>query len=218
MFATEKGGFKKIEVQDMNGKVLCVAHDAVIDNGRMILKGYNLGIVQHQRKVNCIAYMEDGIVPFDAVVTMSMDRQMNLEVLGAGLKEDRRDSLKVRTSVEETIMQVKSTGNASRYVMMIQDVIKLRDISMGGIGFMSNRPYFKHQKLMINLSNVRPDLVVEALVLRKKRLGDMDEYKYAYGCKFIGVTDSVSRVICEHVFKIQVEENEREKERKELIG
>ena len=206
--AKNRGGFKKIDVMGPGGRVVVSASEIVIDAGRMILKGSGFMLLPHQFEVDCIAYMTDGLVPFRARVTLSTEKQVNLEILGASAKMDRREALKVPTNAIESVLEVHGTGFHHKHYIVLEDEIKLINLSMGGIGFYSNRPYFKHQKLLIQLAMIRQDFVIEAEVLRKIRRkpgayeGQM--YKYSYGCKFNCNSEAKNRMLCEHVFRLEM--------------
>ena len=158
-----RDGFKKIEILGTSGKPIVSASEIVIDAGRMILKGNNFKLIPHQMEVDGVAYMADGIVPFKALVTLSTNQQVNLEVLGASSKEDRRASLKVPTDAVEMVLEVRSTGSSNSHYMNVEDEIQLLNLSMNGVGFMSNRPYFKGLRELkdkinaLNIPNVHMD-------------------------------------------------------------
>ena len=210
--AKGRGGFKKIELKGSSGKVIVSAREIVIDAGRMILKGSDFRLIPHQTEVDGMAYMTDGIVPFKALVTLSTNQQVNLEVLGASEKQDRRNSLKVQTNAIEMIVEVRSTGMNHSHYMMVEDQIQLLNLSMGGVGFMSNTPYFKHQKLTIQMAYIRQDFLITAEVLRKTRLKQTynQKYKYSYGCRFVCDDELKNRMLCEHVFKLEMLNNQRD--------
>ncbi len=210
-----RDGFKKIELLGPSGKVIVSATEIVIDAGRMILKGNNFKLIPHQMEVDGTAYMKDGIVPFKANVTLSTNQQVNLEILGAASKEDRRSSLKVPTDAIEMVLEVRSTGKSRTHHMNVEDEIQLLNLSMTGVGFMSNRPYFKHQKITIQMCYIRQDFLIEAEVLRKTRLKTTydQKYKYSYGCRFICNDELKNRMLCEHVFKLEMLNRQVEEEK-----
>ena len=210
-----RDGFKKIEILGTSGQPIVSASEIVIDAGRMILKGNNFKLIPHQMEVDGVAYMADGIVPFKALVTLSTNQQVNLEVLGASSKEDRRASLKVPTDAVEMVLEVRSTGNSNSHYMNVEDEIQLLNLSMNGVGFMSNRPYFKHQKLTIQMCYIRQDFLIVAEVLRKTRLKQSydQKYKYSYGCKFHCNDELKNRMLVEHVFKLEMLNRQAEEEK-----
>lgn len=200
------------------GQILLSASEIVIDTGRMILKGSDFKLLPHQVEVDGIAFMTDGIVPFKAIVTLSTDKQVNLDVTGAAAKTDRRDALKVPTNAKESIIEVRSTGENRKHYLMLEDEIQLQNLSMGGIGFMSNRPYFKHQKVTIQLAMIRQDFVIEAEILRKTRRKmslSGQNYKYSYGAKFICNSEAKNRMLVEHVFRLEMLNKQNEDARNE---
>ncbi len=205
--ANSRGSFKKIDLLGTKGQTLVSASEIVIDKGRVILKGKGFKLLPHQVEIDGVAYMTDGIVPFKAVVTLSTEKQINLEVTSAASKTDRRDMLKVPTNAKESVIEVRGTGKNGKHYLLLEDEIQLQNLSMGGIGFLSNRPYFKNQKITVQLAMIRQDFVIEAQILRRKRQKfslSGRAYRYCYGAKFLCNNEAKNRMLCEHVFKLEM--------------
>ena len=93
----------------------------------------------------------------------------------------------------------------------VKSKIRLRDISLCGIGFYSNTVFFVKQKIVINLNCIKDDLLVTAQVLRREKEKVPINYKYKYGCKFLGLNNEQQRLICEYVFRLELENYHKER-------
>lgn len=200
--------YKKIDVYNDNEDIIIsssIIHSSV---DRITLLGDDFELINHKTKVRLLGYLEDGVVLMNGRVTLSTNTQLNLEILELDIKKERRKFLKVRINFKANLLKSYSLGK-SKKSMRINEVIRVRDISLGGIGFYSNNTYLKNQKLLIDLSHIRTNFIVEAIVLRKDfnnfRLG----YRYRYGCSLINIQNEQQRILCEYVFKVQIETHKK---------
>ena len=91
--------------------------------------------------------------------------------------------------------------------------VRLRDISVGGICFFSDRVFLAKQRIYLDLHGIKEGLNVQAQVLRKQRENRRYSYRYRYGCRFIGLSNLNQRIICEYVFKKELENYRKEQEK-----
>ncbi len=204
--------FKKVELVDLEGRTLLATTDVRTDEeeNRIQLHGKDFEYIDTDTLVTAVGYMEDGILLMDAVVTISTDMQTNIEILKTHEKQERRTSLKVRTSFRTRIVKVRLNRPNAR-IMYQNTEIETKDLSMGGIGFFANRAFFKNQLVDIIMNQVKPGMTLRAKILRRKELRDSG-WRYRYGCEFVRLTPEDERAICEFVFKAQLIEYQRLKE------
>jgi hypothetical protein len=212
----------KVSVSVADGSVSISSESVKTEDGRLILLGRGLKEIPHQTPVDVVAYYEDGVQFMWGVVTLSMPEQMNVDIVSAPSKrQERRESLKVRISFDAIVEAVYSTGRQRRRFNM-RVPIRIRDLSMGGAGFFSNHIFFRKQRLMIDLGFLKPGLKVEFQVLRREKPkpvlgGDGEvvravEFRYRYGGRIVKLNADQEQTICEHVFKVQLQEHQKRKE------
>ena len=206
-----KSGYKKIEVVNGDNKTILKATEYSVMGNRLILHGDNFPLLPLNSVTTIIGFAEDGIVPMNGIVTMSTQKQLNVTVTEFDEKTERRAYVKVRTDVKATVLRafMGRSGKCFNYNTEIQ----LRDISVGGIGFFSNQVFFVNQRLYIELHEIRKDFVLKAVVLRKQREPYTSEYRYRYGCKFVELDKVDERILCEFVFKTELENYQKELEK-----
>lgn len=204
--------FKKVDVIDRDEKLLASSEEVSFSDNRITLHGYDFPVIDHDTRVKILGYFEDGIMPVNGKITLSIETQMNLEIIKSDGKHDRRAYLKVQTDMKAAIKRTYSTGSRGK-CLLVNDKVEVRDISAGGICFYSDKIYFVRQKLEISLYELRKDLLVKAVILRKHREYYKPGYRYRYGCEFIEVNNVQQRVIFEYVFKIQLADHHKELEK-----
>ena len=203
--------FKKMEVADTLSEAFLTSYQVVQEGDRLFLRGEGFPGIDHRNEVDIIGYSEEGLRAMRGIVTLSIDTQLNVDVLAYGDERDRRDHLKVRVN-DRACIQRAFMKNRSEKGLIVDDEVRLRDISVGGLCFFSNRTYFVGQRLIIHLDAIRQDMVVEALILRKERERRRTGVRYRYACRFIQLNEMYQRVICEYVFRVQLEDHHREQE------
>jgi hypothetical protein len=194
----------KIDVQNEKSKSIISSTKFSIEENRLILQGDNFAVIDHGKKVNLVAYYEDGITFMEGIVTLSVEKQINIDLLDAGEKTDRRLYIKVKSSDNAIVLRAHALYDDSR-TYNVKSKVRLRDISLGGICFYSNKVFLVNQKVVLNLNSIREDLVVTAQVLRKEKERTPINYKYRYGCKFLPLNNEQQRLICEYVFRLELE-------------
>ena len=95
--------------------------------------------------------------------------------------------------------------------MSINESIETRDLSLGGICFYSNRTFFTDQRLLIDfhLHHLKSNFIAEAIVLRRVHEKQKNGFRYKYGCRFINLDNEHQRILCEYVFRVQIENHRR---------
>lgn len=209
------GVYKKINVFDGDGSVAASAENVSIKENRIILLGDDFRLMPHNTVVSVIAYNDDGILPIEAKITLSTSSQMNLDIVDLAHKTERRTYLKVRTNRKADLLRMYSLGKRG-IALNIDEEVTLRDISVGGMCFYSNRVFFKNQRILIRLNDVKQDFICEALILRRQKGKFTEKYRNKYGCRFLGLNNEQQRALCEFVFKIQIENHKKMLEKMQL--
>ncbi len=210
-----KPDYIKIEIISKDCDSSFISSNFTIEDKRLILHGEGFPILDRASTVKAVGQSKDGIVLMEGFVTLSIEKQMNINITHFGEKKDRREYLKVRTDIKARVQ--RSFMGENKRGLIVDKQIQLRDISLGGISFFSNQIFFVNQKLYICLKELHEGLVVKALVLRKEKEGTFSDFRYRYACKFLGLDNLGQRVICEHVFKMEIENYRREEEKDKKI-
>jgi hypothetical protein len=210
----------KVDISKLDEGLHASAENVTIEPERLIMRGTDFMDIPHRTPVDIIVYYEDGIQFFFGEVTLSLPIQINVEILSVvSDKQERRRSLKVRTSFDATAFRMFSVAGSRS--MRIDVPIRVRDLSMGGIGFFCNHPFFRRQKLFLDLSWLKIGLKVEFQILRKEKIEahmvDGVEiskigFKFRYGGRILQVTAEQERLITEYVFKVQLAERQKRKD------
>lgn len=202
--------YKKVDIVDADCRILISSVNVNVDKERIILHGDGFPVLAHNTFTKAIGYMKNGVVAMEGTVSLSIESQLNLDVIRKSEKTDRRSYLKVKTDAEVNILATfTSMGKGLR----IGENVRLRDISVGGICFFSDRVYFIKQGLYIELGEIRKGLIVKAVVLRRDKERPLSGFRYRYACKFSELSNLGQRLICEYVFKMELENYRKEKEK-----
>ncbi|MDD3168925.1 MAG: PilZ domain-containing protein [Eubacteriales bacterium] len=175
---------------------------------RVILAGENFGLIPHKSIVEVVGYLQDGIVYMNAEVTLSTSSQLNLTIIKIDDKQERRNYLKVKVFMNTKLVRAFSLGRNKKAFAM-NEPIHTRDISLGGIGFYTSRVLFKKQRIEIDLNMLRPGFIAQAEVLRRERGPFRGGYRFKYGCRFMNISGEEERVLCEFVFRTQIENHKK---------
>ncbi len=175
---------------------------------RIILMGEDFGLIPHQSVVEVVGYLQDGIVFMNAKVTLSTSSQLNFDIIKTDGKQERRSYLKVKVYMHSKILRAFSLGKSAK-PYAINESIQTRDISLGGVAFYSNRVLFKRQKIELDFNMLRPGFIAQAEVLRKERGPFRGGYRFKYGCRFLNISGEEERVLCEFVFRTQIENHRK---------
>jgi hypothetical protein len=210
----------KVDISKLDAGLHVSAENVAIEPSRLILRGAGFMDIPHRTPVDIIVYYEDGIQFFFGEVTLSLPTQINVEILSVvSDKKERRRSLKVRTSFDARGLRMFSmTGKRD---IRIDVPIRVRDLSVGGIGFFCNHPFFRRQRIILDIGYLKKDFKVGFQILRKERIEphmvDGIEistigFKFRYGGIMLQITAEQERLITEYVFKVQLSEYQRRKE------
>ena len=107
--------------------------------------------------------------------------------------------MKIRQSVTISIQTQDESGDE----ITVEGIIK--DISAGGILFLSDHPFEMNQTLSFNFDKTDEPLHLECQVIRiqpfKIKVYGEEEERTAYGCRFINLHNSTESVIRSYVFR-----------------
>lgn len=198
----------KMDVYYADEEVTVSSSTISVMGERVILMGENFGLIPHKSVVEVVGYLQDGIVYMHAEVTLSTESQLNLNIFKTDDKQERRSYLKVKVFLNTKLVRGFSLGRNHKPFIM-NEAIQTRDISLGGVGFYSNRVLFKRQKVEIDFNILRPGFIAQAEVLRKERGPFRGGYRFKYGCRFMNITGEEERVLCEFVFRTQIENHKK---------
>jgi hypothetical protein len=210
----------KVDISKFDEGVHASAENVTIESNRMIMRGVGFMNIPHRTRVDIIVYYEDGIQFLFGEVTLALSTQINIEIISVvSDKKERRRSLKVRTSFDAAVIRMFSMSG-HRY-MRTAVPIRVRDLSMGGVGFFCNHPFFRKQKLILDMGYLKSGFNVEFQILRKERIEahmidgvevSMIGFKFRYGGTISRITAEQERLITEYVFKVQLLEHQRRKD------
>lgn len=209
--------FIRVDVVYTDGETATAVSSEKINftEGKLSLKGRNYSLIPHGSAVEGIGYLWDGFVMIEGEVALSTESQLNVIIKKMSGKQERRSFLKVRTGVNVVLSRAFSLGKSGR-AYRINETIYTKDLSLGGISFYSNRVLFKKQQIEIDFGAVIPNFRARAEVLRKERgsflhkvKGAFKRYRYIYACRLLEVSGEEERVLCEYVFRTQLENRRR---------
>lgn len=201
----------KMDVVNSENEIIITSTEFSVIGNRFILHGEDFPLLARNSAVKIIGFSEDGIVPMDGIVTLSIKKQLNINVVEFDEKNERRAYLKVRTDAYATVRRAFMGRSGKGFI--INEEVKLRDISVGGICFFSDKVFFVKQRLYIELHEIREGLVVKAIVLRKGRESYTTGFRYRYACRFAALNSVDERILCEYVFKMELENYQKELEK-----
>jgi len=176
---------------------------------RVMLMGEDFELIPHQSVVDMVGYLTDGIIFMTGKVTLSTASQLNLEIIKRDIKQERRSYLKVRVYLNSKLVRAFSMGRKGK-PYIINESIQTRDISLGGVAFFSNRTLFKKQRIELDFNMLKPGFIAQAEVLRKERGPFRGGYRYKYGCRLLNISGEEERILCEFVFKTQIENHRKQ--------
>lgn len=198
----------KMNVFYAEEEVTITSSNINIMGNRVILMGDDFGLIPHRSVVEVVGYLQDGIIFMNAKVTLSTNSQLNFEILKADGKQERRSFLKVKVYMHAKLLRAYSLGRNSKGYA-INEAIQTRDLSLGGIAFYSNRTLFRRQKIEIDFNILKPGFIAHAEVLRKERGPFRGGFRFKYGCRFMDISGEEERVLCEFVFRTQIENHRK---------
>ncbi|MGI6731884.1 MAG: PilZ domain-containing protein [Anaerovoracaceae bacterium] len=196
--------YKKIAILDENQEVMVQSLNISHDDGRITLFGKDFRLLDHQKVVEAIGYSDQGVSPIKGKITLSTENQLNLEILHIGEQKERRNYLKVRADINGILLKARALGKSTKS-FNFNSPIRVRDISLGGIGFYSNHRLLKGQKVVFRLDEISKGLTVEGEILRIKKEDYKRGYGFRYGCRFFPMNHKNEQLLCEYIFKKEIE-------------
>lgn len=203
-----QNSFIKMNVYYAEERITVSSTNINAEGDRVILRGEDFGLIPHQSAVEVAGYLQDGVVLMHARVTLSTASQLNFDIIKTDDKQERRSYLKVKVYLNSHLVRAFSLGKSAKSYM-INEPIQTRDISLGGVAFYSNSTLFKRQKVVLDFNMLKPGFLATAEVLRKERGPFRRGYRYKYGCRFLNVNGEEERVLCEFVFRTQIETHKK---------
>jgi c-di-GMP-binding flagellar brake protein YcgR len=158
--------------------------------------------------VDVIGYLQDGVVLMSGKLTLSTPNQVNFNIIKTDGKQERRSYLKVKIQLRTKLLKAFSLGRSEKSYA-VNETIQTRDLSLGGVGFYSNSIFFRKQKISIDFNCLKPGFIAKAEILRKERGPFKNGYRFKYGCRFLNIGSEEERVLCEFVFRTQLENHRR---------
>jgi hypothetical protein len=204
----ENEEYVKVEILFLEVENTISSTNISSNEDRIIIFGEDFPQLPHGSVVDLVGYFEDGLVFMTGEISLATEYQINLRILKTNDKENRRKFIRVKAHNKIILLKAYSMGRC-RKEYSINEVVETRDINLGGLGFYSNRRLLLKQKILMDFSFLKPGLHVEAMILRaEKNLGSLN-YRYKYGCFFINRNSEEERIVCEYVFKMQIENHRR---------
>jgi hypothetical protein len=192
----------KVDILDQNDNPLASATIITIDGSRLMLHGEGFPLLPGNSAIKAVGYSGDGMLIMEGFISLSMEEQLNLDISGSEMRTDRREYFKVKTNEPATVRFARMPNQ--RLGFLCSDRIRLRDLSLGGLCFYSNRTYFPDQILRIELDTIGAGLELNIQLLRKvteqRRIG----YRYRYAGRFADADAAQQRILCEHIFKTEL--------------
>ena len=175
---------------------------------KFIMMGEDFDLIPHQSAVDVVGYRQDGIVFMSGRVTLSTKSQINFDIVRLADKQERRMYLKVKVHLKTRLLRAFSMGR-SRRSYAINEMIQVRDLSIGGIGFYSSSVFLKKQKVTINFNELKPGFTAVAEILRRETGPFRGGYRFKYGCRLLNISGEEERVLCEYVFRTQLKNRQQ---------
>ena len=203
----DKGSYLKMSVFYSEGQKT-ISSSSISEMGeRFILRGEDFELIPHKSIVDVAGYLKDGVIFMSGRVTLSTSSQINLDIIKTDEKQERRSYLKVKVDMKTKLLRAYSKGKINRSYA-INEMIQTRDLSLGGIAFFSDRILLKKQKVTIDFNELKPGFIARAEILRREK-GPFGGYRFKYGCRLLDIGGEEERVLCEYVFKKQLENHKK---------
>ncbi len=199
--------FNKVDIYDNEQKIILSSNQVTIYENRISLFGNFPVLLSHGMWVDATGFLDDGFISFSGRVSLSVETQINLTEIKMGQKMDRRNFLKVKVPFEGVLLMGYEMVNGKK-TLLTDEEIKIRDISVGGVGFYFNKSLIKKKKILLRLDSVREDFIAEAIVLRKEKIRH-ENHKFRYGCRFLSLDNIQQSILCKYVFRTQLESRKK---------
>jgi len=186
------------------------------DGERIFINGEDFGLIPHHSVVDAVGYFEDGLVIMSGKVSLSTESQINLNIIKTDDKKNRRKFIRVKLYKKTRLVKAYFLGQIKKSYF-IDELIETRDVNLGGIGFYSNKRLLEKQKISLDFGFLKTGFEVEAEILRIEKGSFGSGYKYKYGCTFLNKNNEEERMICEYVFRVQIENHNKAMKAKECF-
>ncbi|MDD2189635.1 MAG: PilZ domain-containing protein [Eubacteriales bacterium] len=206
--------FIKINVIYAEGQTTVTSGMIKFKDDKFTLLGEDFALIPHRVVVDVVGYRDDGVQFMSGLVSLSTKSQLNFEIIKSDGKKERRMYLKEKVQLNSVLLRAFSKGK-SRRSYAVGEKIVIRDLSLGGVGFYSNKVLLKKQKITMDFSGIKPGFTAEAEVLRREKGPFPGDCRFKYGCRFLDVSGEEERVLCEFVLKAQLKNRRKLTEQEE---
>ncbi len=206
--------FIKINVLYAEGQTTVTSGMIKFQDDKFTLLGEGFDLIPHRVVVDVVGYREDGVQFMSGLVSLSTKSQLNFEIIKSDARKERRMYLKEKVQLDSMILRAFYKGKSGRSYAVGEKIV-IRDLSLGGVGFYSNKVLLKKQKITMDFSGIKPKFTVEAEVLRREDGPLPGDYRFKYGCRFLNVSGEEERVLCEFVLRAQLKKRRKLPEQEE---
>jgi len=149
----------------------------------------------------------DGVFKYKGVISYVLGDRISCSNLELISNIQRRQNVKIKVEFDYEINQFM-VGDKLSSELKTPISIHIRDISAGGMFFVSNELMGVNQKFLYTFDRgkARIDLVVEIIRLQSCR-----DYKMGYGCKFLNVGRKEENILNSYIFTEQIKQFSRTK-------
>jgi len=149
----------------------------------------------------------DGVFKYKGVVSYVLGDRISCTNLELISNIQRRQNVKIKVEFDYEIKQFM-VGDKLSPEPKSPILIHIRDISAGGMFFVSNELMGVNQKFLYTFDKgkAKIDLIAEIIRLQSCR-----EYKMGYGCKFLNVGRKEENILNSYIFTEQINQFRRSK-------
>lgn len=200
---------KLVKIYGEDKKLLCSGHLLSISNGIIMVKGYDLPIIESKTNVIIEIYNDfSGISPYICKVNLSSTNQLNAFIVRTDPNIERRNALKIRTDLSFYVDTLyRNDEDITKDVPKVK--INMINLSIGGMLLSSNYnlmiddiitfkfQYDNYQIILLKAKVIRIDKIFNKVT---KELSALN-----YGCVFEKMSSYNEAVITKYLFDRQLQ-------------